>query len=141
MKRFRPFCPLVANLMCKERSFGFGAVIPATFTASKTRTTAGLKTVTAGGKRTNVDHACNEKAQAGLFGWDLQLGALDPVDELSGVQSRLANLGYYNGPVDGAQNDDLSLAVARFQGDEKLAVSGDIDDDTRDALRQRHDGA
>jgi len=83
----------------------------------------------------------NEKAQAGLFGWDLQLGALDPVDELSGVQSRLANLGYYNGPVDGAQNDDLSLAVARFQGDEKLAVSGDIDDDTRDALRQRHDGA
>jgi len=62
--------------------------------------------------------------------------------DVQGTIVRLGtNLGYYNGPVDGAQNDDLSLAVARFQGDEKLAVSGDIDDDTRDALRQRHDGA
>jgi len=83
----------------------------------------------------------NEKAQAGLLGWDLQLGALDPIDELSGVQARLANLGYYNGPVDGEENDDLPLAVARFQADEGLTASGDLDDDTRDALRQRHDGA
>jgi len=82
----------------------------------------------------------NQQAEQGLFGWDLQLGALDPIEELSGVQSRLANLGYYNGPVDGEPGDDLQLAVARFQGDQGLPITGDVDDDTRAALRTRHDG-
>ncbi len=82
----------------------------------------------------------NGNAEQGLFGWDLQLGALDPIEELSGVQSRLANLGYYNGPVDGQENDDLALAAARFQDDEGLSATGEIDDDTRAALRSRHDG-
>jgi N-acetylmuramoyl-L-alanine amidase len=72
--------------------------------------------------------------------WELKPGHLDPVDELSGVQGRLANLGYYWGPVDGQPSADLDAAVRRFQNDENLDSANGLDDATRARLTKRHDG-
>ena len=71
--------------------------------------------------------------------WTLQIGHLDPITEVSGVQARLNNLGYDAGDVDGNEDDDLQAAVAAFQDDVGLAPSGQVDDDFRAALDQAHD--
>jgi N-acetylmuramoyl-L-alanine amidase len=71
--------------------------------------------------------------------WALAPGDLDPVEELSGIQGRLANLGYYWGAVDGQPSSQLDEAVARFRKDEKLEASADIDDALRERLKKRHD--
>jgi hypothetical protein len=72
--------------------------------------------------------------------WALAPGDLDPVEELSGIQGRLANLGYYWGAVDGQPSSALNEAAARFKKDENLEPSSDIDDALRERLKKRHDG-
>lgn len=69
---------------------------------------------------------------------ELALGHLDPIDTVSGVQGRLANLGYYDGPVDGRESDALSRAVRDFQDAEGLEMSGTVDAATRDKLEEVH---
>jgi Putative peptidoglycan binding domain/LysM domain len=73
--------------------------------------------------------------------WDLALGHLDPVEELSGVQARLSNLGYYWAAVDGQPSPDVDDAVRRFQLDEQIDPANGLDDTTRARLGKRHDGA
>jgi N-acetylmuramoyl-L-alanine amidase len=72
--------------------------------------------------------------------WNLALGHLDPVEELSGVQGRLSNLGYFWGAVDGEPSPDLDDALRRFQADEKIDQSNGLDNATRAKLSNRHDG-
>lgn len=78
--------------------------------------------------------------RSGAITWQLDPGYLDPIDEVSGVQGRLANLGYYWGQIDGQPGADLDLAVSRFRYDEKLDPGSSIDDDLRSRLQKRHDG-
>jgi len=40
------------------------------------------------------------------------------------LQSRLTDLGYYDGPVDGQPWPETAAALARFQGDHGLAATG-----------------
>lgn len=77
----------------------------------------------------------------------VQVGELDPVTEPSGVRQRLEHLGYYGWAVGpGAMlpratrdYDALDeLAIAAFQRASRLAVTGLVDDPTRDALRAAH---
>lgn len=71
----------------------------------------------------------------------LQLGELDPVDELSGVDARLINLGF--GPVDaegGLSDEDRKEALSAFQARFGLDATGDLSDETRSKLRYLHDG-
>jgi hypothetical protein len=75
-----------------------------------------------------------------IASWTLQVGHLDPVNETSGVQARLNNLGYDAGDVDGSDNPDLNEAVAAFQSDLGVEATGEIDDDFRVALDEAHDG-
>jgi N-acetylmuramoyl-L-alanine amidase len=56
------------------------------------------------------------------FEWDLEIGHLDPVEALTGVQERLANLGFNPGPIDGIRGPLTNFAVRRFQQAHGLAV-------------------
>jgi hypothetical protein len=71
--------------------------------------------------------------------FEVALGALDPIDEASGVQARLNNLGFDCGAVDGDVGPKTEHALRAFQGVAQLEITGQIDDPTRDAIRARHD--
>jgi hypothetical protein len=58
---------------------------------------------------------CGELAEL-----DLALGHLDPVTELTGVQARLRNLGFYQGSIDGNPSEELTYAVRAFRLKYKL---------------------
>lgn len=65
--------------------------------------------------------------------WDLKIGYMDPIDEVSGVQARLNNLGFDCGEPDGELDDDTKAAIRAFQALTGLDATGEIDD----ALRQK----
>ena len=98
---------------------------------------------------TNGDGELNEKISphvksAKLFLGDdrveytLQLGALDPITEVAGVQERLTNLGYDPGKIDGISGPRTSAAISTFQAEHGLEPTGELDDDTLSALTDRH---
>jgi N-acetylmuramoyl-L-alanine amidase len=66
----------------------------------------------------------------------LKIGHLDPVEELSGVQARLNNLGYDCGPADGVDGERTQAAVKAFQGDQGLKVDGIAGPQTQAKLKQ-----
>ncbi|MBX3469476.1 MAG: peptidoglycan-binding protein [Planctomycetes bacterium] len=69
----------------------------------------------------------------------VRLGRLDPIDTDTGVQGRLAALGY-RCPIDGdLTGDGAREAVRAFQGDHALGVTGDVDPTTRSAIRDAYD--
>ena len=45
---------------------------------------------------------------------------------VSSVQSQLAKLGYYRGAIDGIAGDETEAAIARYQEDEDLSVTGTV---------------
>jgi hypothetical protein len=61
-------------------------------------------------------------------------GGLAPEEIISNVQSALQELGYYNGPIDGLIGDLTRAAIASFQRDNGLEVTGAIDEATLAAL-------
>jgi len=93
--------------------------------------------------------------------WVLALGGLFAPETESGVRQRLNNLGYHAGQASGAGDagvdsategdddsddkatvpaDPLGLAIAAFQEDNGLDVTGRVDDDTRSKLVAAHGG-
>ena len=54
----------------------------------------------------------------------IRIGHLDPVEEVTGQQGRLTNLGYFPAPTDGKDSPLFRLAVEEFQCDHALAVDG-----------------
>jgi hypothetical protein len=61
----------------------------------------------------------------------LSLGHLDPIDTELGVKQRLRQLAYQ-------PDADLAAALQRFQRDQGLTVSGEIDSATRDKLKEAY---
>lgn len=80
----------------------------------------------------------NDTTRPGFI-WTLKIGHLDPVEQKTGVQARLKNLGYDCGSVDGVVGPRTKAALKGFQSRNKLTESGEVDDATRDRLRQLHD--
>lgn len=76
----------------------------------------------------------------GRFGEEvnqIDIGHLDPVDLDSGVQHRLDNLGFST--TEGDEWDEPSTAaLTRFQQQQKLEVSGVVDDATRSKITEVH---
>jgi N-acetylmuramoyl-L-alanine amidase len=75
------------------------------------------------------------------YTFSLQLGDLDPVDEMSGVAARLINLGF--GPADAGEtlsDEDREEALKAFQDKFGLDVTGELTAATRSKLRAVHDG-
>jgi hypothetical protein len=67
----------------------------------------------------------------------LDLGGMDPITEITGVQKRLRNLGY---PCDatGEIDDETRSALAMFQVSVDLEASGELDQTTRQTLKEAH---
>jgi N-acetylmuramoyl-L-alanine amidase len=70
--------------------------------------------------------------------FELQLGGLDPGSELSGIQTRLNNLGFDCGPADGKLDGKTQSALRAFQAKHNLNQSGEPDDATKQKLKQEH---
>lgn len=70
--------------------------------------------------------------------WEFDLGALQSSDVMHGIQSRLNNLGYNAGPVDGLIGAQTRAATKAFQSDEGLVVDGEPGKKTQQALSRAH---
>ena len=84
--------------------------------------------------------AKNAKITFGEFGleYDFTLGALDPIDSITGLKQRLENLGYDCGEVNGNLDEETRMAVAQFQEHNDLEPTGETDQNTLDALEREH---
>lgn len=65
--------------------------------------------------------------------WSLRIGHMDPLDEDSGIEARLANLGFDCG--------DLASSVRAFQERLGLEATGTVDDALRETLKSYYDPA
>jgi hypothetical protein len=70
--------------------------------------------------------------------FELQLGHIDPVTEVSGAQSRLNNLGYDCGRPDGKLGAKTAAAMRSFQQQQGLTATGELDQATQDKLVKVH---
>jgi len=68
----------------------------------------------------------------------VKVGDLDPVEEISGQQARLTNLGYFYGKVAGNSSPDFVSAVEEFQCDHGLKVDGKCGPVTQAKLKEVH---
>ena len=68
----------------------------------------------------------------------LNLGSIDPVDQVTGTQQRLRNMGYYAGEIDGEMGPDIEAALRLFQQKRGLPVTGQLDGATRARLQEIH---
>jgi len=68
--------------------------------------------------------------------WDLDLGHLDPIEEISGVQGRLKNLGYEIFRISGEIDTSTLHALKKFQSAYNLDATGELTDETRHKLKQ-----
>jgi N-acetylmuramoyl-L-alanine amidase len=66
------------------------------------------------------------------FGW------IDPIEEVSGVKSRLYNLGFYEGEIDDELTPETTTAIAEFQRAVYLPGEGELTDETKQALVAAH---
>jgi len=73
----------------------------------------------------------------GIFKMDL--GHLDPVEEATGVQARLNNLGFDCGKVDGIIGQMTQGAITAFQKHYGLTETGHADSSTKNKLKELHD--
>ena len=70
--------------------------------------------------------------------YELKLGHLDPPDSIAGVQQRLQNLGFYGGKIDGKEGNLTRSGIQFFQKNKELAISGKIDDELTNMLKDDH---
>lgn len=70
--------------------------------------------------------------------YTLQLGGVDPIDEISGIQGRLNNLGFLCGAADGKMTPETEKAIKSFQKQAGLEETGKPDQATQDALKNAH---
>lgn len=77
-----------------------------------------------------------------MDGWEferpLHIGGLDPNDEISGVQARLSNLGWFSGRPDGTSSEALMLAQNTFRDEQELAPADTLDDVLFSELEKAH---
>ena len=76
----------------------------------------------------------DEKTKSIVF--PLSIGSLDPYKENAGVQSRLNNLGYTCGKVDGKIGDRTKAAIKAFKTNNGLDKDDVLDDTTKNKLKE-----
>jgi N-acetylmuramoyl-L-alanine amidase len=68
----------------------------------------------------------------------INIGHLDPVEELSGQQARLSNLGYITRPLGEVDTVPFEYVVQEFQCDFGLEVTGECGAQTQAKLKELH---
>ncbi len=68
----------------------------------------------------------------------INFGFVDPIEEISGIQRRLQNLGFYEGEIDDELNPETSTAIAEFKRSVELPGEGELNEETRQKLVQVH---
>ena len=68
----------------------------------------------------------------------IRLGDLNPIEELSGIQQRLNNLGFKCGTEDADLDDRTRAALRKFQGGHGLPETGEPDAATQAKLKELH---
>ena len=72
--------------------------------------------------------------------YELNVGHLDPIDSISGVKSRLNNIGFDCGKLNNEMDEETKTAVKNFQSFiNHPDPSGELDDRTKKALAKLHD--
>jgi hypothetical protein len=66
----------------------------------------------------------------------LNIGNLDPLEVVSGVQQRLNNLGFSCGTENGEMTELMTRALAKFQAKHDLPATGQIDDAVKAKLKE-----
>lgn len=70
--------------------------------------------------------------------YEFFLGGVDPITELTGVQQRLVNLGFYSGPVDGKLTEETQNSLELFQRRYELEETREPDERTLNKLETVH---
>jgi len=68
--------------------------------------------------------------------YDLDLGRLDPVDEVKGFKKRLHNLGYEVGKLDDEVGGVFETAIRMFEAENELEPTGEINETNRNKLKE-----
>ena len=71
--------------------------------------------------------------------YQLKLGRLQPLSEISGVKIRLRNLGFDCGDTNENETPSLAAALKAFQEKNGLEQTGELDGATRAKLKQIHE--
>jgi len=78
------------------------------------------------------------KASTPMLTWSLDVGDLDPIERISGVQARLANMCINCGRIDGVMGPKTCAAVKIFQKQNDLVVDGIVGPKTNKKLVARY---
>ncbi len=73
------------------------------------------------------------------YEYNIDIDELEEVEELTGVQGRLNNLGYDSGEIDGKMGPITKAAVEAFQAANELAVDGIPGPKTQKKIKDTHD--
>lgn len=68
----------------------------------------------------------------------LDIGRLDPISEIAGVQQRLSNLGYLGHASNGVVTEETRAALQAYQEKHGLEANGEITEQTRNSLIGAH---
>ena len=68
--------------------------------------------------------------------YDLEIGHIDPISEINGIQNRLNNLGIFCGKIDGVLGPKTEEDIQEFQVAYGLEVTGKIDEQTKNKLKE-----
>jgi len=77
-----------------------------------------------------------EQTPFGGMAIPIKIGHLDPIDEISGQQGRLTNMGYFLGDIDGNDGPAFRMAVEEFQCEHGLTVDGICGPKTQAKLKE-----
>ena len=78
------------------------------------------------------------QGQQAIEKYEIQLGAIDPISETSGIQERLNNLGYDLVNSTGEMDNPTRNALRHFQSQHDIEVTGSVNDETRQKLEEVH---
>jgi hypothetical protein len=73
----------------------------------------------------------------GWLVYELEFGCIDPITEITGLQTRLINLGFECNKT-GTLDEQTKAALSWFQKKAKLPVTGEPNDETRQLLVKQH---